>query len=71
MRNIGIFLIIIGLILTLVTGFKFFTKEKVVDLGKIEVSANKPHNVVWSPYVGIGVMVVGGILFLAARSRRL
>lgn len=71
MRNIGIFLIIIGLILTLVTGFKFFTKEKVVDLGKIEVSADKPHNVVWSPYVGIGVMVVGGILFLAARSRRL
>jgi uncharacterized membrane protein YidH (DUF202 family) len=70
MKNIGIFLIIIGLVLTLVTGFKFFTKEKVVDLGKIEVSADKPHNVVWSPYLGIGIMVVGGILFIAARGRR-
>lgn len=71
MRNIGIFLIIIGLILTLVTGFKFFTKEKVVDLGKVEVSADKPHNVVWSPYVGIGIMVVGGIIFIASRRRLL
>lgn len=69
MRNLGIVLIIIGLVLTLVTGFKFFTKEKVVDLGKIEVSANKPHSVVWSPYVGIGIMVVGGIVFIASRKR--
>jgi uncharacterized membrane protein YidH (DUF202 family) len=71
MRNLGIVLIIIGLILTLVTGFKFFTKEKVVDIGKIEVSADKPHVVGWSPYLGIGIMVVGGILFIADRRKRL
>jgi len=71
MRNLGIVLIVIGLILTLVTGFKFFTKEKVIDIGKIEVSADKPHSVVWSPYVGIGIMVVGGIIFIASRKRGL
>lgn len=71
MKNLGIFLIIIGLILTLVTGVKFFTKEKVIDLGKIEVSADKPHNVIWSPYLGIGIMVVGGIIFIASRRRLL
>jgi uncharacterized membrane protein YidH (DUF202 family) len=71
MRKLGVFLIIIGFILTLVTGFKFFTKEKVVDLGKIEVSADKPHNIVWSPYLGIGIMVVGGILFIATGRKRL
>jgi len=71
MRNLGIVLIVIGLILTLVTGFKFFTKEKVIDIGKIEVSADKPHSVVWSPYLGIGIMVVGGIIFIASRKRGL
>ncbi|HLN20731.1 MAG TPA: hypothetical protein VK213_06560 [Bacteroidales bacterium] len=71
MRNLGIILVIIGLILTLVTGFKFFTKEKVVDVGSIEVSADKPHSIVWSPYLGIGIMVIGGIIFVASRSRRL
>lgn len=71
MRRLGIILIIIGLILTLVTGFKFFTKEKVVDLGKIEVSANKPHTANWSPFLGVGIMVVGGILFIAERKKSL
>lgn len=71
MRSLGVFLIVIGLVLTLVTGFKFFTKEKVVDIGNIEVSADKPHVVDWSPYLGIGIMVVGGIVFLASRRRRL
>lgn len=69
MRTLGIVLVIIGLILTLVTGLKFFTKEKVVDLGKVEVSADKPHTVSWSPIVGIGIMIVGGILFVADRRR--
>lgn len=71
MRSLGIFLIVIGLVLTLVTGFKFFTKEKVVDIGNIEVSADKPHSVAWSPYLGIGIMVVGGIIFIASRRRGL
>lgn len=70
MRSLGVFLIVIGLVLTLITGFKFFTKEKVIDIGKIEVTADKPHVLDWSPYLGIGIMVVGGIIFIASRSRR-
>lgn len=71
MRSLGIILIVIGLVLTLVTGFKFFTKEKVVDIGNIEVSADRPHKVNWSPYLGIGIMVVGGIVFIASKRSRL
>ncbi|HLP71642.1 MAG TPA: hypothetical protein VK155_01995 [Bacteroidales bacterium] len=69
MRTLGIVLVIIGLILTLVTGLKFFTREKVVDLGKIEVSADKPHSVNWSPILGVGIMVVGGILIVADKRK--
>jgi uncharacterized membrane protein YidH (DUF202 family) len=69
MRTIGIVLIVIGLIFTMVTGFKFFTKEKVVDIGSVEISASKPHRVDWSPYLGVGIIVVGGIVFIAGRKR--
>lgn len=71
MRSLGLVLIVVGLILTLVTGFKFFTKEKVVDIGNLEVSADKPHRVDWSPYVGVGIMVIGGIIFITSRRRSL
>lgn len=62
MKTIGILLIIIGLGLTIFTAFTFFTKEKVVDLGTVEISRNKPHNLDWSPLIGIAVIGVGGIV---------
>jgi hypothetical protein len=59
MKITGIVLIIIGILFTSVTGFKYFTKEKVVDLGSIEITASKPHHINWSPYLGAGLIVVG------------
>lgn len=64
MKKAGIVVIIIGLLLTIFTAFTFFTKEKVVDLGSLEITANKPHNLRWSPLIGVAVMVVGGIMLL-------
>ena len=63
MRNTGILIILLGLVLTIFTAFTFFTKEKVVEIGKIEITHNKPHYLNWSPLVGIAVMGVGGIIF--------
>jgi uncharacterized membrane protein YidH (DUF202 family) len=65
MKKTGIVLIIIGLLFTVITGFKFFTKEKIVDIGSLKISTSVPHRVNWSPYLGVGIMVVGGIIFLA------
>lgn len=62
MKIAGILLIVIGLGLTVFTAFTFFTKEKVVDLGTVEISRNKPHKLDWSPLIGIAVMGVGGIV---------
>lgn len=67
MKRAGIVLIIIGLILTIITGFKFFTKKEIVDIGNVEISKSEPHKVNWSPYVGVGVMVLGGILLIASK----
>lgn len=69
MRATGITLLVIGLIMTIVTSFKFFTKEKVVDIGKVEITADKGHDLSWSPLIGVGVMVIGGIIYWTAAKK--
>ena len=61
MKKIGIILVVIGLGLSIFTAFTFFTKEKVVEIGKVEITRDKPHNLNWSPIVGVAVMAIGGI----------
>ncbi len=62
MKFTGLVLIVIGLVLTLFTAFKYFTKEKVVDLGPVEISRDMPHYLSWSPMIGIVIMVIGAII---------
>ncbi len=69
MKTTGIVILIIGLLLTIFTTFSYFTREKVVDLGKIEITANKKNRVAWSPLLGLGVMAVGGVVLLVASKK--
>lgn len=62
MKTTGLIIILLGLILTLFTAFTFFTKEKVVDLGSVEITQNKPHHINWSPFIGVAIMSIGGIV---------
>jgi hypothetical protein len=64
MKKIGLVVLVIGLLITLFTGFKYITREKVVDLGEIQISRDKTNRVSWSPLVGVAVMVIGGGMFL-------
>jgi hypothetical protein len=41
MKTAGVILLIAGLLMTLYTGFTYFTKEKVVDLGEIQITKDK------------------------------
>lgn len=59
MKKAGFVVLIIGLVITIVTSISFFTKEEVVDIGKIEITRDKKHTASWSPLWGVGVMVVG------------
>jgi len=62
MRKVGIAIFLIGLALTVITTITFFTKGKVVDLGKIEITTKKAHHLDISPVFGICVMGIGGIV---------
>lgn len=64
MRTLGIILLVVGGLMMAITGFKYVTKEKVVDLGPLEISKEKQHPVQWSPIVG-GILLIGGIVALS------
>jgi hypothetical protein len=63
-KNIGIGILAIGLIITIFTGFNYMKREKIVDLGAIEVTTKSNEVFTWSPLVGVVVMIVGGAVFL-------
>lgn len=68
MRTVGIVLIIIGVVMFLAGGLKFRQKEKVLDVGALEVNKTEEKKVVWPSYAG-GVVLVAGIVLVVAGSR--
>jgi hypothetical protein len=70
MKKVGIFILIVGLALTIFTAITFFTREKVVDIGSLKITANKPHHLSWSPLIGIAVMGVGGVVILISSKKQ-
>lgn len=67
-KSLGVILVVLGIAMMVYTGFNFVTKEKVVDLGPVEISKEKNNPVSWSPIIGV-VLLVGGIIVLA-RSKK-
>jgi hypothetical protein len=68
MKKAGILILVLGALLTLFTAITFFTREKVVDIGSLKITANKPHHLSWSPLIGILVMAAGGtMIFLDSK----
>ena len=60
---IGIILIVIGIFAFAYQGFTFTTREKIVDVGPIHMTAEKTRTVPLPPIVG-GISLVGGIALL-------
>jgi hypothetical protein len=50
-------------------GFSFTRKEKVLDLGPVEATADKKETVPLGPIFG-GLAIVSGIVLIAASARR-
>jgi uncharacterized membrane protein len=63
-KLIGIALIIIGAIMIIWTGFTYTKKEKIIDAGPIQISADRQKTVNWPPYLG-GILLIGGIVVVA------
>lgn len=68
-KSLGVTLIVVGLILLVWSGFTYTKKEKIVDVGAIEISADKQETVNWPPYLGAIAMVAGVIVYVASRRK--
>lgn len=69
-RTIGLVLIVIGIAMLIWTGFNYTKKEKIVDAGPIQISADKEKSVSWPPYAGGIILVAGVFVFIAAKNKR-
>jgi len=65
----GIILIVIGIVALAYQGITYTTREKVVDIGPIQMTAEKTKTLPLPPIVG-GIALVGGIVLLVVGSRR-
>ena len=70
MKTAGVIIIIVGLLMTLYTGFIYVTREKVSDSGKLEITKNTQDTVNWQPFVGIGMMIIGGVVLVLSVNRK-
>ena len=68
-KTLGIILIVLGIALLIWTGFTYTKKEKVIDAGPIQVSADKEKSVNWPPYVGGIVLIAGVVVFVSSRKK--
>ena len=66
---IGIILIVVGIVAFAYQGITYTTREKVVDLGPIQVSADKTKTLPLPPIVG-GIALVGGIVLLVMGGKK-
>jgi len=66
MKLLGGVLVALGLVAVLYGGVSWTHKDKVVDAGPIEITADKKESIPISPIAG-GVMLVAGIALLLKR----
>jgi uncharacterized membrane protein len=66
---VGIILIAIGIIALAYGGFTYTTREKVIDAGPLQVSANKEKTVPFPPILG-GICLVGGIILVIVGNKK-
>lgn len=69
-KTIGLILILVGITMLVWTGFSYTKKEKIIDAGPIQVSADRQKTVNWPPYFGGIILVVGVFMFVAYSKRK-
>jgi len=65
----GIILIIVGIIAFAYQGIDYTTREKVIDLGPMHVTAERTRTLPLPPIVG-AIALIGGIVLLVTGSKK-
>ena len=66
---VGIILIAIGIIALAYGGFSYTKREKVIDAGPLQVSADREKTVPFPPILG-GLCLVGGVILVLVGNKK-
>jgi uncharacterized membrane protein YidH (DUF202 family) len=66
---VGIILIAIGIIALAYGGFSYTKREKIIDAGPLQVSADREKTVPFPPILG-GLCLVGGIILVLVGNKK-
>ena len=66
---VAIILIAVGIVSFAYQGISYTTREKVIDVGPIQVTADRSRTIPLPPVIG-GVALVGGIVLLLVGARK-
>jgi hypothetical protein len=69
-KLIGVLLIVFGMFALAIGGISYIDRDKVVDLGPLEVQTEERKNIPLSPIVGIGALAGGVALVMAGSKTR-
>ena len=64
MMIVGILFLVLGVVSLGYQGFTYTTKEKVVDLGPVQITADKEKTIPLPPVLGGSALVVGLVLLV-------
>jgi hypothetical protein len=68
-KLIAVLLIVLGLVAPAYGGITMTTRDKIVDLGPVEVTQEEEHRLPLPPIIG-GIAVAAGIIMLVAGARK-
>jgi hypothetical protein len=66
---IGIILIVIGIIALVYGGITYTKREKVLDIGPIQATAEKQHTIPFPPVLG-AICLAGGVVLVIVGNRQ-
>lgn len=70
MRALGIVLIVAGVVMMIITGVNIVEQNKVIDLGRVEVTTEETRPVTWSPVVGTVLLIAGVIVLMSGTTEK-
>ena len=69
MRTFAIVLIVVGILMLIIPSINFTKKEKVLDVGPVEINKTEKETIAWPYYAG-GLVAVAGVVMLLANRKK-
>ncbi len=69
MKQLGIILIVLGVLALVYQGIQYTSREKILDIGSLEVTADTKKTIPLPPIVG-GIALVAGIALILVDRRK-